>query len=65
MLNLEELTLYLSIRRIESTYIDGTHLYDEILIHMPQLKKFNFNIYTLVFNKDIKINLPSNNDIQQ
>ncbi|CAF1086880.1 unnamed protein product [Rotaria sordida] len=35
MLNLEELTLYLSIRRIESTYIDGTHLYDEILIHMP------------------------------
>ncbi|CAF1131836.1 unnamed protein product [Rotaria sordida] len=62
---LTELTLYLSIRRIESTYIDGTHLYDEILIHMPQLKKFNFNIYTLVFNKDIKINLPSNNDIQQ
>jgi len=64
MSNLEELTLYLSIKRIESTYIDGTHLYDEILIHMPQLNKFRFSINTLVFNKDIRINLPSNNDIQ-
>ncbi|CAF1537253.1 unnamed protein product [Rotaria sordida] len=63
MSNLEELTLYLAITRIESTYIDGTHLYDGILIHMPRLTKFNFCINTLVFNKDI-INLPSNNDIQ-
>ncbi|CAF4988888.1 unnamed protein product, partial [Rotaria sp. Silwood1] len=63
MSNLEELTLYLSIIRTESTYIDGTHLYDEILIHMALLIKFNFSINTLVFNKDI-INLPSNNDIQ-
>ncbi|CAF3939230.1 unnamed protein product [Rotaria sp. Silwood1] len=63
MSNLEELTLYLSIIRTESTYIDGTHLYDEILIHMPLLTKFNFSINTLVFSKDI-INLPSNHDIQ-
>ncbi|CAF3311526.1 unnamed protein product [Rotaria sp. Silwood2] len=64
MSNLEELTLYLSIKRTESTYIDGTHLYDEILIHMPRLKKFIFSINTLVVNKNIRINLPSNNDIQ-
>ncbi|CAF0738190.1 unnamed protein product [Rotaria sordida] len=65
MSNLEELTLYLSIQRIESTYIDGNHLYNEILIHMPQLKKFIFSINTLVINKNIRINLPSNNDIQR
>jgi hypothetical protein len=64
MSNLEELTLYLSIVRIESTYIDGTHLYDKILIHMPQLNKFRFSINTLVFNEDIRINHSSNNDIQ-
>ncbi len=64
MSNLEELTLYLSIIRTESTYIDGIHLYDEILIHMSQLNKFIFSINTLVVNKNIKINLPSNNDIQ-
>ncbi|CAF1320300.1 unnamed protein product [Rotaria sordida] len=52
MSNLEELTLYLSIRRIESTYIDGTHLYDEILIHMPQLNKFNFIMITKNFTND-------------
>ncbi|CAF4743827.1 unnamed protein product [Rotaria sp. Silwood2] len=61
--NPEELTLYLSIIRTESTYIDDIHLYDEILIHIPRLTKLNFSINTLVFNKDI-INLPSNNDIQ-
>ncbi|CAF4383391.1 unnamed protein product [Rotaria sp. Silwood2] len=64
MPNIEELTLCLSIIRTESTYIDGTHLYDEILIHMPQLNKFIFSINTLVFNKNVRINLPSNNDIQ-
>jgi hypothetical protein len=64
MLNVEELTLYLSITRFNSTYIDGTHLYDEILNHMLQLNKFIFSINTLVINKNIKINLPSNNDIQ-
>lgn len=64
MLNVEELTLYLSITRLNSTYIDGTHLYDEILNHMLQLNKFIFSINTLVINKNIRINLPSNNDIQ-
>jgi len=63
MSNLEELTLYLSIKRTESTYIDGTHLYDEIIIHMPRLKKFIFSINTFVFNKHVRSDLPSNNDI--
>jgi hypothetical protein len=31
---------------------------------MPQLNKFIFSINTLVVNKNIRINLPSNNDIQ-
>lgn len=65
MSDLEELTLYLSIVRTESTYIDGTHLSDEILIHMPQLNKFIFNINTVVLNKNISVALPSNNDIQR
>ena len=63
MSNITELTLFLSILRYESTYIIGTHLYNDFLIYMPQLNKFNFNIQTLLMNNDIDIVLPSNNDI--
>ena len=46
MINLEELKLYLSVDRYDSTYIDGIQLYDQFLIYMTQLKKFTFNIKT-------------------
>ena len=65
MINLEELKLYLSVIRFDSTYIDGIQLYDQILIYMPQLNKFTFNIKTNVINKNVKIDLPSNEDIQR
>lgn len=64
MTNLEELTLLLSILRVDSNYIDGVHLYDEILIHMPRLNKFTFSIVSQTINKNIKIDLPSNDKIQ-
>jgi len=64
MLNLEELTLFLPVVRVESTYIDGKQLYDEVLMHMPQLKLFIFNIHTHILNSDIRVDLPSNNDIR-
>jgi hypothetical protein len=64
MINLNELKLYLSIIRYDSTYIDGIQLHDEILINMTQLNKFTFSIKTTVFNKNIQIDLPSNEDIQ-
>ncbi|CAF4624052.1 unnamed protein product [Rotaria sp. Silwood1] len=48
MLNLEELTLFLSIIRNESTYIDGTQLYNDFLINIPRLNKF---IFSGLFNK--------------
>ncbi|CAF1120106.1 unnamed protein product [Rotaria sordida] len=64
MINLEELKLYLSILRINSTYVNGVQLYDDILIYMPRLKKFYFCIEASVYNKDIRIDLPSNEDIQ-
>ncbi|CAF3003260.1 unnamed protein product [Rotaria sp. Silwood2] len=65
MSNLEELTLFLFVKRINSTYIDGIHLNDEILIHMPRLNKFTFSITTLVCNRKSNIILPSNDDIQR
>jgi hypothetical protein len=65
MSNLEELTLFLMIKRYDSTYIDGTQLYNQILIHMPRLNKFTFSINTLVCNRYVNITLPSNNDIQR
>ncbi|CAF2668198.1 unnamed protein product [Rotaria sp. Silwood2] len=65
MTNLEELTLFLFVKRIKSTYIDGIHLNDEILIHMPRLNKFTFSITTLVCNRNSNIILPSNDDIQR
>ncbi|CAF4344834.1 unnamed protein product [Rotaria socialis] len=65
MINLEELIFFLSIIRIDSNYIDGIQLYDDILIYMRRLKKFVFNIDTCVIKKNIGIALSSNEDIQR
>ncbi|CAF1197568.1 unnamed protein product [Rotaria sp. Silwood1] len=43
MINLEELTLYLTIC-MGTAFIDGTNIYNEILVHVPQLHIFNFCI---------------------
>ncbi|CAF1407561.1 unnamed protein product, partial [Rotaria sordida] len=45
MSNLEELTLYIIVHN-RTIFIDGTHIYNEILIHMPRLHIFNFYIST-------------------
>ncbi|CAF4572452.1 unnamed protein product, partial [Rotaria sp. Silwood2] len=71
MINLKELTLFLSVFTNDCTYIDGIQLHDQILIYMPQLNKFTFSINSNtvqvedVVNEDIEIDLPSNEDIQR
>jgi hypothetical protein len=65
MINLNELTLFLSLIKCHWTTIDGIQLHDQILIYMPQLNKFTFSINTLIRNDDIKIDLPSNEVIQR
>ena len=65
MINLEELRLYVAVGRLNSTYIDGIQLYDQFLNYMPRLNKFTFSIMTHVINKNIKIDFPSNEDIQR
>ncbi|CAF3842973.1 unnamed protein product [Rotaria magnacalcarata] len=65
MINLEELKLYLFVRRFDSIYIDGIQLYDQILIYMLRLNKFTFSIKTRVVNKNMRINLSSNENIQR
>ncbi|CAF2805636.1 unnamed protein product [Rotaria sp. Silwood2] len=67
MINLKKLTLFLSVLTRYWTYIDGIQLHDQILIYMSQLNKFTFSINTTVVNEDknIKIDLPSNEDIQR
>ncbi len=64
MTNLEELTLFLLVLRADSSYIDGIHLYDEILVHMLLLNKFTFNIVSQIVSQNIKIDFPSNDNIQ-
>ena len=50
---------------MKTTYIDGVELQDEILIFMPRLKKFAFNLITsLLCNKVDIFRLP-NEDIQR
>ena len=63
MSHLEELTLYLCIEN-RPTFVDDTHLDNEILAHMPQLHTFNFYISMQNEINDPTIRL-SNNDIQQ
>jgi hypothetical protein len=64
MINLEELKLYLLVERFDSTCIDGVQLYDQFLVYMTQLKKSAFNIKTDVYNIFLRVELPSNEDIQ-
>ncbi|CAF3429032.1 unnamed protein product [Rotaria socialis] len=65
MVNIEDLTLFLNVIRDDSTYIDGTHLYNDVLAFMPQLHKFTFSINTNVLNIDTNIVFLSNDDIQR
>jgi len=65
MINLEELKLHLLVKRRDSTYIDGIQLYNHILIYTPRVNKFTFSIKTHVVNKNIRIDLSSNEDIQR
>ncbi|CAF1478481.1 unnamed protein product [Adineta steineri] len=47
-------------------FVDGNNLYNDILIHLSQLKIFQFSIYTYLFNTNVLINdFPSNDDIQR
>jgi hypothetical protein len=64
MINLEELQLCLRVVRCDSTYIDGNQLYDQFLVYMTRLKKFTFDIKTKVQNRNVRIGLPSNEDVQ-
>ena len=45
MSGLEQLILYLLVKN-RSTFIDGSHLHNEIFTYMPQLYSFTFHIYT-------------------
>ncbi|CAF1190786.1 unnamed protein product [Adineta steineri] len=64
MINLEELILFLTVIRTDSTFIDGTELYDQVLVHMSQLNKFIFSINTNVLIENNEIDIPSNEHIQ-
>lgn len=63
MFNLEELILYLFIKRIEPIFSDGAHLHEQILIHPKHLNHFTFSISTTVNNNQTN-SLRSNDDIQ-
>jgi hypothetical protein len=65
MSNLEELSLFLSILMVGSSFIDGVHLHDQILSHMPRLNKFNFSICTVTRTMDVVLHHPSNDDVQR
>jgi hypothetical protein len=45
MSNLEELTFYMIIQN-RTAFIDGIHIYNEILVHVPRLHLFSFRIST-------------------
>ncbi|CAF1250911.1 unnamed protein product [Rotaria sordida] len=62
MLNLEELTLSIFIQ--DRPFIDGTSLYNEILVYMPRLNMFNFRICTEKLIND-SIHHLSKDDIQR
>jgi hypothetical protein len=63
MLNLEELDLNIRVECYEQ-FIDGERLKKDIIIYMPQLYKFTFNICSII-NHRSQINFPLNEHIQK
>ncbi|CAM4844723.1 unnamed protein product [Rotaria magnacalcarata] len=61
---LKELALYLAVNN-RSTFIDGTHLKNEILIYLPQIQIFTFNIKTHCKFMSNEMYIQSNNDISR
>jgi hypothetical protein len=61
---LEELSLYVTVKH-QSTFIDGTHLKNEMLIYLPQLQIFTFNIKTGCEFLSNEIYMQSNDDISR
>ncbi|CAF3872857.1 unnamed protein product [Rotaria sp. Silwood1] len=47
MSNIESLNLYLTIDN-QTTFIDGEHIYNEIIVHMSQLQTLNFCFCTFI-----------------
>jgi hypothetical protein len=64
MINLEELMLFLTVIKIDSNFIDGFQLHDEIIIYMAKLNKFLFSINTNVILKNTDIDFSLNEYIQ-
>ncbi|UJR29813.1 hypothetical protein I4U23_017357 [Adineta vaga] len=63
MLNSEELHLNIRVKCYEK-FIDGYKLKNDILIHMPRLHKFIFNIFSILNHCD-QTNFPSNEHIEK
>jgi hypothetical protein len=62
MTNLQKLDLSF-VGYVRKSFINGNNLKENIICHIPQLKKFTFNIRSIWF--DSPMNIPSNEDIQQ
>ena len=60
---LEKLTLYLRVKN-RDRFIDGTHLQDQILVHMPQLNSFIFYFGTYINIVGLQHH-PTSEDIQR
>lgn len=63
MLNLEELDLNITVKGYER-FIDGDILRKNIIIYMPRLYKFTFNIYSTIDHRN-QTNFPLNEHIQE
>jgi hypothetical protein len=63
MINLEELDLNITVRCYEK-FIDGDILKKDIMIHMPRLYKFTFNICSTI-NHHHQTNFPLNESIEK
>ena len=63
MSNVEELTLDIT-NQDRNTFLDGTHLNNQILVHMGRLLKFTFHITTKIELHHL-VNYLSSDDIQR
>jgi hypothetical protein len=63
MINLEKLSLLL-VADCEGSFIDGNHLKENVIRHMPRLEDFVFNIRSIMRLGSNLVDLPTNEDVR-
>ena len=66
MCNVEQLTLFIGIKRLNHMgFLDGKQLENDFITHLSHLRKFRFSFHTSLFHLSAFVDQPSSVDVQR